>query len=151
MDSPLRGAAARISPALRKALEDGWDPRIALEAIVGLVAAANRSVAEVAPWTLAGAERAGDPDARARLDAILWELAECLRIVAEALRPFLPDSAERIDAQLGVCHGPEWIRDLEWGGLPPGTRVGELTPLFPRRAASDAGDPQTGHVGPAGA
>jgi methionyl-tRNA synthetase len=71
-------------------------------------------------------------ESRRQLNAVLWDLAECLRLVAEALRPLLPESASTIATQLGVTLNPNWIEGLRWGGLGAGTRVLAPTPLFPR-------------------
>ena len=133
----LESAAAPLDATLEQALGGGWDPRMALDAIFALVTRANRTVAETAPWTLAQAERGGDAAAGWRLDTLLWELAECLRVVGEALRPLLPDTATRLLAQLGVAPATEWTRGLQWGRLPIETRVETPTPLFPRREPSD--------------
>ena len=108
---------------------DGFALRVAIFAVVGT---ANRSVEEARPWDLARAERHGDAVAARRLDATLWELGEALR-VAEALRPLLPDAAERTAAQLGLPLATTWTDALRWGGLRPGTLVAQPTPLFPRR------------------
>ena len=131
--SPLAQAAANVPAALQRALGDGWDPRVALDAIFAVVRTANRSVEEARPWDLARAERHGNAVAARRLDATLWELGEALRVVAEALRPLLPDAAERTAAQLGLPLATTWTDALRWGGLRPGTRVAQPTPLFPRR------------------
>ena len=88
---------------------------------------------ETKPWLLLRAERDGDADAGRRLDATLWELAEALRVVAEALRPLLPDAAGRVAAQLGLPLAPDWTQALRWGALPAGTRVAAPQALFPRR------------------
>jgi methionyl-tRNA synthetase len=129
--SPLEAHAVPVPAALSHALGEGWDPRVGLRTIFALVEVANRRVEEVRPWDLARRERDGDP--RSRLDRALWDLAEALRLVAEALRPFLPRTAEAIAAQLGVGLAPSWAQGLRWGGLGEGTRVGAATPLFPRR------------------
>ena len=131
--SPLAAAVADVPEALRRGLGDEWDPRHALDAIFAIVRAANRRVEETKPWVLLRAERSGDLDAGRHLDATLAELAEVLRVVAEALRPLLPDAAERIAAQLGVALGTRWLDALRWGGLRAGTRVAAPQPLFPRR------------------
>jgi methionyl-tRNA synthetase len=130
--TPLASVAAGVPDALEQALGDGWDPRVALDAVFAVVRAANRSVEETRPWQLARAERDGDAASARRLDATLWELAEALRIVAEALRPLLPDAATRMAAQLGVTPAARWTDALRWGGLHPGTRVAAPAPLFPR-------------------
>jgi methionyl-tRNA synthetase len=131
--SPLEAVARAIPEALHRALGEGWDLRHALEATFALVTRANRAVEERRPWALARAERDGNGGAGRRLDTALWELVECLRLVAEALRPFLPTAAGRIAAQLGVEPAPDWERALRWGIFPGGTRVGAPVPLFPRR------------------
>ena len=67
------------------------------------------------------------------LDATLWELTEALRVVGEALRPLLPQAAERIAVQLGLTPASRWSDALRWGGLPAGTRSAAPQALFPRR------------------
>jgi methionyl-tRNA synthetase len=132
-ESALEAAARPVAAALHRGLGEAWDPRLALDAVFALVASANRAVDAAAPWTLARREHAGDTDAGRRLDAVLSQLAECLRLVAEALRPLLPETARRIAAQLGIAPSRDWSRALGWGGLPTGTRVETPVPLFPRR------------------
>jgi methionyl-tRNA synthetase len=127
--------AGGLAGSLDRALGDGWDPRLALDAIFAVVRRANQHVEETKPWALARAERAGDVEARRRLDTVLSELVESLRLVAEALRPLLPDTAGRIAEQLGITPGREWARAVAWGAGATGTRVGTPVPLFP--AVSD--------------
>ena len=38
-----------------------------------------------------------------RLEAVLYNLLECIRMLGVMLLPFLPRSAEKILAQLGIC------------------------------------------------
>jgi methionyl-tRNA synthetase len=85
------------------------------------------------PWVLSRDERKGDSGAARQLDIVLWDLTECLRLVAEALRPFLPETAGKIASQLGLTPASNWIQGLSWGGSDTSTRVSEPTPLFPRR------------------
>ena len=127
----LVAIASQVRAALDSAFATDWDPRIALDAIFAVVRRANQLVEATRPWALAKAEIGGETDARVRLDAVLWQLAESLRLVAEALRPLLPDTSERIAAQLRITLAATWPRALEWGGLPGGIAIGEPTPLFP--------------------
>ncbi len=129
----LRAVAGQLPAALHRALSEEWDPRIALEAVFSLVGSANRFVEEMKPWALSRDERQGNSDAGRQLDIVLWDLTECLRLVGEALRPFLPETADRIATQLGVTPAANWIQGLRWGGLGAGTRVQAPKPLFPRR------------------
>jgi len=130
--STLRAIADQLPATLDHALGEGWDPRAALSAIFSLIGSANRFIDETKPWTLSKRGRDGDGEAERELDVVLWQLAECLRVVAEALRPFLPDTANRIATQLGVTPASNWIQGRRWGGFEPGTRVGPPTSLFPR-------------------
>jgi methionyl-tRNA synthetase len=127
--SPLAEAVATLAPSLDAALGTAWDPRRALDAIFAVVDRANATIDEARPWALAKAGTGG------ALDAVLSEIVEALRIVSEALRPFLPSTTERIAAQLGITTPPTWTAALCWTGLPGGTRVGDPAPLFPRGVA----------------
>jgi methionyl-tRNA synthetase len=134
----LRDVAEGLPAALDRAFADGWDPRVALDAIFALVRRANQTVESAKPWALAQGERAGDANARRRLDGVLGELAECLRLVAEGLRPLLPETAARIATQIGTTPAPSWRQALEWGGARAGAKCGAPTPLFPRRTISSS-------------
>jgi methionyl-tRNA synthetase len=127
----LRAVADALPASLDRALTEEWDPRAALAATFSLVAAANRFVEETKPWALWKDERRGDGNARRDLDAVLWNLTECLRLIAEALRPLLPRTAEAMGKQLGLKPASEWIQALRWGRLDT-TRVAPPSPLFPK-------------------
>jgi methionyl-tRNA synthetase len=87
-------------------------------------------ITEKAPWKLAASQ---DPEARSLLASILYTCAEALRIITALVYPVLPDAAARIWAQLGlgdIAHAD--LREVRWGQLAPGTRLGESGPIFPR-------------------
>ena len=133
VDQDLELVASGIAGRLSTAMGHDYDPQAALAAIWDLVVRANRYVEETAPWGLSRRERAGESEAAARLDGALYRLAEALRLIAQALRPFLPTTANRIATQLGVdLSSVPWTESLGWGVLAPGTRVGEPEPIFPR-------------------
>jgi methionyl-tRNA synthetase len=84
------------------------------------------------PWKLSK-----QPDSRAWLEEVLYTAAEAIRIVTAMLYPFVPASAAKVWAQLGLGDIEEAARNdelknLEWGGLKPGTKLGPLAPIFPR-------------------
>jgi len=119
---------------------------VALREIWDVVGATNRYIVTREPWTLAK-----DEAKRAELEASLYIAADTLRVVAELLRPFLPGSAEKMLAMVGVTPGAQAWTTLAAGGLTPGTKIGETSPLFPRieqtveelrRMASDAQEPR---------
>jgi methionyl-tRNA synthetase len=131
-DADLSDQGAGLAESLGLALGDAYDPRAALDAVFALVVSANRHVERAKPWTLAREGEAGDAGAARRLDTTLYELTETCRLIAEALRPLLPETAGRIAAALGLALEPSWKRGLEWGGVRPRHAVGGPIRLFPR-------------------
>src|SRR5262249_31176189 len=93
---------------------------------------ANRHVEATRPWALSREDRAGSAEASRRLNAVLYELTEVCRLVAEGLRPFLPDTAERIATALNMSLATSWTDGLGWGGVRPGRPAVRPAPLFLR-------------------
>jgi len=101
----------------------------ALEAWRGLVTRANRYVEETAPFKLAK-----QPEQAARLDAVLYNLAETVRLLSVLVAPVMPGISARIREQLGVGEKVGVLgEELRWGGLVAGGKVGKVEPLFPRK------------------
>jgi len=100
----------------------------ALQSIWQLVTRANQYVDLTKPFSLAK-----DPAQAQRLEEVLYNLAETCRVLAVLLWPFLPGSASKIYAQLGLTGTPDTFSAATWGGLNPGHTIGEPAPLFPRR------------------
>ncbi len=101
----------------------------ALEEIWKLISRANKYVDETTPWILAKEE-----DKKPRLDTVLYNLAESLRIVSVLIRPFMEKTSDSIWRQLGVDYGQgtSWEDLSEWGKLPTGLKVRKENPMFPR-------------------
>ncbi len=79
----------------------------ALAAIWNVVAEANRYVTETEPWSLvkriATTEDAHDKKiAQTQLDLSLHELAAALETIARVCWPFMPETSEKVLAQLGL-------------------------------------------------
>jgi methionyl-tRNA synthetase len=85
-------------------------------------------VDQTAPFKLAKV-----PEQAARLDAVLYNLAETCRVIAVLVWPMLPSTATRIFEQLGLPGAPDRMSGASWGGLAPGHTIGEPAPLFPRK------------------
>ena len=122
------GEAPKAVAAYTQAMEH-YQIDTALEAAVGLARACNQLIESSAPWKLAK-----DPEQAGRLDAVLYHLAESLRLVAILLSPVLPEAAQGILAQLNVSDVPR-LTAAVWGGLPDGHLLGTPVPLFPRLEA----------------
>ena len=103
----------------------------ALDAIWEYVRRLNRLVEEEAPWKLAK-----DEARAARLDAVLHGLAAGLRLVAIAVYPVVPGTAEEVLRRLGQAHGAAdlLLDKAVWAGLSPATVVAGPS-LFPRLEA----------------
>lgn len=100
----------------------------ALEQIFALVGRANKYIDETTPWVLAK-----DDKYRPRLMSVLYNLAECIRIVTILLKPFMPALAPRVSAQLGVdLTNATWADATTWAMTPAGTKVSKGDALFPR-------------------
>lgn len=111
---------------LNQAIKDVWN----------LIGRANKYIDETAPWILAK-----DPAHAERLQAVMYNLAEALRIIAILIAPFVPVTAPKIYEQLGLGK-PEsfFMADAVWGKLATGTKVQKGEPLFPRIEVTEAGE-----------
>ncbi|HLN61635.1 MAG TPA: methionine--tRNA ligase, partial [Symbiobacteriaceae bacterium] len=98
-DGVLRAAAAEAVAGLEEAL-DQYRLADGLASLWRLVGRANKYIEEQAPWALAK-----DPTQAGRLAAVLYDLAEALRVTAAALVPFLVTTPEQIYEQLGLEPG----------------------------------------------
>ena len=125
----LSAEASRAVTETRAALESN-QLQSALLSIWSLVSRANQYVDQTAPFKLAK-----DPANAKRLDDVLYNLAETCRVLAGLLWPFIPDTATKIYAQLGLAGAPEKFSAATWGGLQLGHTIGEPAPLFPRKDA----------------
>jgi methionyl-tRNA synthetase len=103
----------------------------ALDEVWRLVRRLNQYVQDEAPWQLATQDGAGS-----RLDSVLYGLVEGLRVVSVLVHPVIPDSAERLLAALG--DDDLSLARSRFGAGRGGTRVSELSPLFPRVVGAGA-------------
>lgn len=87
-------------PAKVDAAMEALDVPTALIHIFELVQRANKYIDETAPWVLAKNE-ADKP----RLNAVLFNLCAALELIAALLQPYLPNTAPKMAAQLGVDAG----------------------------------------------
>jgi methionyl-tRNA synthetase len=127
--------AAKIQIGDVKALFDDFKFSEALTNIMSLVATVDGYITSTAPWKLGALD---DEASRAKLGDILYTCAESIRIITALVAPVLPDAAAKVWQQLGLGDiANADLKDIKWGDLKPGTKLGEATPLFPR-AEKDA-------------
>ena len=126
-DGVLRSSVEKATAAYAEAM-DRLAMREAIQALMEPVRRANKYLDEKAPWDLAH-----DPDRKDELDAVLYDVAEALRVTAVLLTPFLVQAPEEIWRQLGASGSPraDWAQ-VAWGGLLDGGPIDRGEPLFPR-------------------
>jgi methionyl-tRNA synthetase len=123
----LRPEAEKVIAETRALMERN-QLQAALLSIWSLVTRANQYVDHTAPFKLAK-----DPSKAERLDEVLYNLAEVCRILAVLLWPFLPGTATKIYAQLGLPGAPDKLAEARWSVLATGHSIGAPAPLFPRK------------------
>lgn len=106
----------------------------ALESIWVVIRAANGYVDRQAPWGL----KKTDP---ARMETVLWVLAETIRNLALLMQPFVPTSAGRMLDQMAVAADARTTAHFgEAGALVPGTALPKPEGIFPRYVEAEASD-----------
>jgi len=125
LDRDLKAVAAAAPAEVEKHM-DAMHIADAIDDIFTLLRRANKYVDETEPWILGKPE--GDHE---RLATVLYNLLECIRIGAALLKPFMPETAEKIFAQIGC--GDQTLEDAkEFGKLTVGGHVGKPEILFAR-------------------
>ncbi|MBE6911296.1 MAG: methionine--tRNA ligase [Ruminococcaceae bacterium] len=123
-DAELRDTAI----SARKTVEEKMmEYRVAdaLEEIISLARRSNKYIDETEPWALAK-----DEEKRDRLETVLFNLLESIRFIGTLLAPFMPETADKIMAQIGSdkCE----ISDLTVFAESGDKKVGVAEPLFAR-------------------
>lgn len=106
---------------------DKFGFNLALEEIWKLIRRTNKYIDETAPWVLAK-----DESQSGRLDTVMHNLAESIRIVSVLINPFLHNTSEKIREQLGIAGEPVIWQDTKQFGLMTGKQVKKGDPIFPR-------------------
>ncbi len=104
---------------INRALKNVWE----------LISVVNKYIVAHEPWVLAK-----DPSKKERLETVLYNSAETLRVICVLLAPVLIEGTSAIFSQLGLDEPSESLRidKLNWGGLRPGTPIGKLKSVYPR-------------------
>lgn len=127
-DEDLKKIATAASKKLEEKM-DQLDYSNALEEIWKVVRRTNKYIDETMPWVLAKDENNKD-----RLDTVLYNLADAIRIISILIQPFMHATSRKIWTQLGIDHGQgtAWEDTFAFDKLPSGVKVHKQPPLFPR-------------------
>ena len=129
-DEALLAAIGDQLGEIRRVMQDQAIHRM-LEAIWRGVGEANRYVDEQAPWAL----RKSDP---ARMQTVLYVLAEAIRNLAIMAQSVVPEGAGRMLDQLAVAPQAREFAALGQGGaLLPGSQLPKPEPVFPRHVEAE--------------
>ena len=127
-DDTIIPAASALADRIEESM-NAFHINEAIGDIFKLVRLCNKYIDLTAPWLLAK-----DEANKARLGTVLYNLAECLRIIGVALQPFLTRTSPKIFAQLGITDEALMSFDSihTFGLLPVGQKVIKGEALFPR-------------------
>jgi len=87
----------------------------------------NKYIDETAPWVLAK-----DADSKDRLDTVMHNLAESLRIISVLIYPFMHTTSKEIRNQLGIKDAEVVWEDAFVFEKMNGEQVQKGNPIFPR-------------------
>ena len=125
IDNELKEMALGTLGKVTKLL-DTYKVSDALSEIFDLAKRCNKYIDETMPWALAK-----DEEKKARLGTVLYNLLEGIRFIAVLLKPFMPDTSDKILEQIGT--DVNTLDSLaEFGATKEGAKVGVATPLFSR-------------------
>jgi methionyl-tRNA synthetase len=98
----------------------------ALEAIFELLRKCNKYIDETAPWIIAK-----DDNKKDRLSTIIYNILESIRIATVLLKPFIPETTDRIFYQLNT-NEIDYDSVKTFGNLKKGSKLNVPEPLFIR-------------------
>ncbi len=113
----------------------------ALQAVWEFIGYANKYIVENEPWSLVK-----DEANKARLDTVLYNLAESLRLLTVLVRPVMPETAEKMAGGLGFDLAAPEVNLLDeekfWGLTPKGNVLNKVDALFPRIDVKKKAEPE---------
>ena len=114
---------------------DAFAPHKALDEVFKVIQRANKYIDETAPWALAKDMEANG----GRLAHVLYNLLETARVCGILLTPFMPESMDKLFAQIGADAAVQtWDSAAQWGSLAESAAVTKGENLFPRVDAEQA-------------
>jgi methionyl-tRNA synthetase len=138
--SPLSGATtpsdsdlfARFDELALRAVAKSYDEfnfSRALELLWALVSAVDQYLVREKPWTLSS-----DPSKAARLQSILYNAVDALRLIVVLAHPVVPEATRKIWEQLGQSKNLQEVNIKSIGrvGSVGGTKLGRVEAVFPR-------------------
>ena len=134
LDQEILDQASKSFEEASQAL-DKLDISDALEAIWVFIRRLNKYIDESEPWVLAK-----DESKKARLAEVMYQLLDGLRRVAIMIAPFMPETSEEMEVQLGIkrekrakdCSSLAWEDAAKAANYPTNMPLEKGAALFPR-------------------
>lgn len=126
IDKSLKLAVTNSIEDINKYMNTNFDVSRALASIFDIFSKANKYIEETEPYRLAK-----DETKKARLDTVMRNLLEVIKLGTSYLSAFLPDCSAKVLSALSV-DAKEVVNNSEFYSLKAGETVGELGILFPR-------------------
>ena len=126
IDQDLIDLATTTSQKVDQAM-DHFQFSNALEEIWNLIRRSNKYIDETTPWILAKNE-----EDRERLDTVLYNLVESLRIISILRKPFISHTSDSIRTSLNLKTEVKWDDANTWGLSQAGEKLKKIKALFPR-------------------
>ncbi|MCT0445390.1 methionine--tRNA ligase [Lactococcus cremoris] len=125
-DASLEEVVEETISHFHKAM-DKFEFNVALADVWTLISRTNKYIDETAPWVLEKLE-----DDKAKLNNVLYHLAENLRIAGALLQPFMRATSGKIFEQLGMDERSFSLENLSFGYSFTHPVVAKGQPIFPR-------------------
>lgn len=126
VDKDLKSVAEGIRAKVEEDIEN-FSYNKALAHIWEFISRTNKYIDQTEPWVLAK-----DEEEAKRLDTVLYNLIDSIRIISQLIEPFIHHTAEEIQKQLGIKEGLKWEDASSFGLYKAGTKVERGDNLFPR-------------------
>ena len=115
----------------------------ALQAVWAVISMANKYIVLSEPWVLVK-----DPAQADRLNGVLYNLAETLRVIGLVLAPIMPETSLKMALGLGSTEEEHSKQNLvdhsSWGLTLPGVKINLAHSLFPRLEKKTPAKPKEG-------
>ena len=116
---------AKMLPSIVKTKMDSLKISEAIEDIFELLKRSNKYIDDTTPWVLAKDEAKTD-----RLKTVLYNLLESIRVSAVLLRPFIPETCDKIFRMLNTKN--TGFDTLDFASLETGNKLNDAEILFQR-------------------
>lgn len=127
-DASLKEIVTSAPEKIEKAM-DHLNYSAALEEIWKIISRTNKYIDETQPWVLAKSE-----EDKEKLDTVLYNLTEAIRVISVLIRPFMEKTSNVIWKQFSIEEGELslWENLSKWGIIKEGVKVSKGEVMFPR-------------------